>query len=477
MELLFEISKSGRRGTTLPQTINKYTVPTSLVRQKAPRLPEVAEVDLVRHYIKLSQNIYSVDTGFYPLGSCTMKYNPRLNNDLAVLFNNLHPYQSAESVQGSLQAIQELEDSLAQLTGMDAISLQPAAGAQGELTSLLMIKAYHQDRGDYTRTKVIVPDSAHGTNPASGAMAGYDIITLPSNEKGAVDVMKLKELMDDTVAALMLTNPNTVGIFDENILEITDIVHQRGGLVYYDGANLNAIMGRCRPKDMGFDVVHLNLHKTFSTPHGGGGPGSGPIGCTTALSPFLPKPTLDSKTLTWNYDLPKSIGKMRTFYGNFQVYIRALAYIKMLGRDGLKQASENAVLNANYMMHKLKDTFLIPFGKEGCMHEFVLSLTDYKDKYGVNAKDFSKALLDYNIHPPTMYFPLIVPEALMVEPTETESKETLDKAIAVFKEIAAQSKENPEAVLASPKTTIIKRVDEVKAARNPILRYQFKEEE
>lgn len=476
-KLIFEKSVAERRCVELPKSdINSYKLADKFKRKELALLPEIAEVDLVRHYIGLSKKAFGVDNGFYPLGSCTMKYNPRINEDTASLYNKIHPYQDNDSIQGVLHAMKTLEEALEEITGMDAISLQPAAGAHGEFTSMLMIKAYHESKSDTKRTKVIIPDSAHGTNPASAAMVGYQTVSVKSDEHGNVDLEELKTLVNDETAALMLTNPNTLGLFDHNILEITKLLHDNGGLVYYDGANLNAIMGICRPKDMGFDVVHLNLHKTFSTPHGAGGPGSGPIGCVEKLIPFMPKPQVKEKDGVYHldYDSSSSIGRIRSFYGNFAVYMKALTYIMILGSDGLKDASENAVLNANYMMEKLKDIYDIPYHKEGCMHEFVMSLENLKREYDVSAKDVAKALLDYGIHPPTMYFPLIVHEALMVEPNETESKETLDNAISVLTQIYEDAKTNPEKLRSAPITTPVGRVDEVMAARNPILRYHFK---
>lgn len=474
-ELIFELSSVNRRTVTFPKNeIQSYSLPSYLERKELPKLPEVAEIDLVRHYIGLSKKAHGVDNGFYPLGSCTMKYNPRINEDVASLFENIHPLQPTYSIQGCLKAMHTLEKSLCEITGMDAMTLQPAAGAHGEFTGLQLIKAYHVHNKDEKRTICIIPDSAHGTNPASASMAGFKTVSVVSNAEGGVDIDALKKLCNEETAALMLTNPNTLGIFDPNILEITKIVHDAGGLIYYDGANLNAIMGMARPKDMGFDVVHLNLHKTFSTPHGAGGPGSGPVGCVSLLEPFLPKPVIEYKKNFYDlsYDRPLSIGQIKNFYGNFKVYMKALNYILMLGKTGLKEASQNAVLNSCYMMEKLKDIYDIPY--QNCMHEFVMSLEHIKDNYTVTAKDVAKALLDYGIHPPTMYFPLIIHEALMVEPNETESKETLDHAIAVFREIYDNIVHHPELILQAPITTPVGRLDEVMAARNPILRYNFK---
>lgn len=473
-QLIFERSTKGRRGTEfevcdvpLVQFDETYT------RQVKPRLAEVGEVDIVRHYMDLSRKSFGVDNGFYPLGSCTMKYNPKLNEAVASLegFTQLHPLAPKHAILGALELMHNLDVSLQEITGMDAITLQPAAGAQGEFTGLLMIEAYHASNNDQKRTKVIVPDSAHGTNPASANMAGYSVVSVQSNAQGGVDLEALKEVLDDEVAALMLTNPNTLGLFDPNILTISKMVHDVGGLLYYDGANLNAIMGIARPGDMGFDVIHLNLHKTFSTPHGGGGPGSGPVGCKNFLKPFLPVGSLQDD-LNFIEENPNSIGRLRSFYGNFLVNVRAYTYILTLGNDGLKEASEIAVLNANYMMEKLKDHFVVAY-PQTCMHEFVLSLDNIKKDTGVSAKDFCKALLDYNMHPPTMYFPLIVHEALMIEPTETESKDTMDAFIEVLIALKEKAYKDPQLLLDAPFNTVVKRVDDVQAARHPILTYPF----
>ena len=407
-----------------------------------------------------------------------MKYNPKVNEEAAALpgFQKIHPLQPESTVQGALEVLCTAEQLLCEITGMDNMTFQPAAGAHGELTGLLLIKAYHAARGDTKRTKIIVPDSAHGTNPASAAMAGFHVVSVPSYEDGCVNVEKLREAVGDDTAGLMLTNPNTVGLFDKNILEITKIIHEAGGLCYYDGANLNAVMGIVRPGDMGFDVVHLNLHKTFSTPHGGGGPGAGPVGCKKILTPFLPSPMAVKAEDGYHldYDRPQSIGSVKDFYGNFLVVVRALTYILTLGKEGIPEAAQNAVLNCNYLMSQLKDVYDMAFDT-GCMHEFVMTLSRMKKEHGVSAMDIAKALLDNGIHPPTMYFPLIVEEALMVEPTETESKETLDEAVAVLHKIYQEAVSNPEALHEAPLTTPVRRLDEVGAARNPRLRYQFAE--
>jgi len=471
-KLIFERSVKNRRGITLPEfDCPEVVLDYETTRASSPRLAQVAEVDVVRHYMELSRFAFGVDNGFYPLGSCTMKYNPKLNETTASLegFNSIHPTQDPSTVKGAMSLLSNLGASLCEITGMDGFTLQPSAGAHGEFTGLLLIHAYHSDRKDLKRTKVIVPDSAHGTNPASANMAGYSIINVPSNPLGGVDVEALKAVLNDEVAALMLTNPNTLGLFDPNIEEIAALVHKAGGLLYYDGANLNAIMGEVRPGDMGFDVVHLNLHKTFSTPHGGGGPGSGPVGVKKHLMPYLPKGTIIDEHFVEN---TKTIGRVRSYYGNFLVNVRAYTYILSLGSNGLKEASEMAVLNANYMMSQLKDQFTVAYPGP-CMHEFVLSLQDLKDKTGISAKDICKGLLDYKVHPPTMYFPLIVHEALMIEPTETESKETMDEFIKILIDLKEKASTDPDYLKNAPYTTPIKRVDDVLAARHPVLKYEM----
>ena len=479
MKLLFERSRPGRGNDLLPPCDVPVTqFDPSLLRGAPLRLPEIAEVDLGRHYTELAKQTHGVNDGFYPLGSCTMKYNPRVNEEAAAQpgFTQLHPLQPVETVQGALEVLATAERLLCEITGMDGMSFQPAAGAHGEYTGLLLIRKYHQSRGDAARTKILVPDAAHGTNPASAAMAGFHVVSVPSYEDGCVNVEKLREAVGDDTAGLMLTNPNTVGLFDKNILEITKIIHEAGGLCYYDGANLNAVMGIVRPGDMGFDVVHLNLHKTFSTPHGGGGPGAGPVGCKKILTPFLPSPMAVKAEDGYHldYDRPQSIGSVKDFYGNFLVVVRALTYILTLGKEGIPEAAQNAVLNCNYLMSQLKDVYDMAFDT-GCMHEFVMTLSRMKKEHGVSAMDIAKALLDNGIPPPTMYFPLIVEEALMVEPTETESKETLDEAVAVLHKIYQEAVSNPEALHEAPLTTPVRRLDEVGAARNPRLRYQFAE--
>lgn len=462
MKLIFEKGTPGRHCHLLPDC----DVPVHEIgigRERKLNLPELSENEISRHYTGLAGRAHGVNDGFYPLGSCTMKYNPKVNEEAASLegFTGIHPLQPEHTVQGALRVFGLAEKYLCEITGMEAMTFQPAAGAHGEFTGLLLMKAYHHFRGDEKRTKIIVPDSAHGTNPASATMAGYSVVSIPSREDGCVDLDKLKEAVGEDTAGLMLTNPNTVGLFDKNILEITRIVHEAGGLCYYDGANLNAVMGIVRPGDMGFDVIHLNLHKTFSTPHGGGGPGSGPVGCKKFLRPFLPG---------FMVKAPESIGRVKMFYGNFGVVVKALSYIMTLGREGIPEASSNAVLNANYMMNKLSDLYKMAYN-ETCMHEFVMTLEDLKHDINVSAMDIAKALLDYGIHPPTMYFPLIVHEALMVEPTETESRETLDQAIEVFRNIYEAAKADPESLHQAPVKTAVRRLDEVTAARRPVLRY------
>ena len=477
MKLLFERSHPGRRCTILPACdVPTCEIDPALCREQAPHLPQMSENELSRHYTELAKQTYGVNDGFYPLGSCTMKYNPKVNDQIAALpgFASIHPLQPEETVQGCLEALDLAAQYLCEITGMDDMTFQPAAGAHGELTGLMLIKKYHQENGHEGRVNILVPDSAHGTNPASATMAGFHVVSIPSLPNGCVDIEALRQAADEHTAGLMLTNPNTVGLFDPNIAEITEIVHKAGGLCYYDGANLNAIMGIVRPGDTGFDVVHLNLHKTFSTPHGGGGPGSGAVGCKDFLKPFLPSPTLthDESGYHLHRDNPQSIGAVKSFYGNFLVVVRALCYLLSLGKEGVPEASQNAVLNCNYMMSHLKDLYDIAFDT-GCMHEFVMTLENLKKEKGVTAMDIAKALLDNGIHPPTTYFPLIVEEALMVEPTETETRETLDHAIEVFRSIYIQAQEHPEQMHELPLHTPVRRLDEVGAARNPRLRYTF----
>ncbi len=477
--LIFEKSRPGRRGVRFlsPESLDGFQIeehlPRELIRTTPLGLPEVAENDVVRHYTELSTLNYGVDTGFYPLGSCTMKYNPKVNDWAASLpgFADVHPLQPDTTVQGLLKLLQSLEDGLKEISGMDAVSLQPAAGAHGELTGILMIKAYLRDQGE-ERTTILVPDSAHGTNPATAAMAGFEVRVVPSNARGGVDVDALRNMVDHTTAGLMLTNPNTLGLFEEDILTIADIVHQAGGLLYYDGANANAIMGRVRPGDMGFDVVHLNLHKTFSTPHGGGGPGSGPVGVTRRLEPYIPYPRLrqGDDGLYWDYTPGKSIGKVRSYFGNVGVLVRAYAYLRSHGQEGLKAVSETAVLNANYLSKRLADHYRTPYDRT-VKHEFVLSLTGQKSR-GARALDVAKRIIDYGFYPPTVYFPLVVDEALMVEPTETESKETLDRFVEAMETIDREIDQQPEVLHEAPHHTVVRRFDEAEAARHPILTWQ-----
>jgi len=477
--LIFELSRAGRTAYSLPKldvpAVDPASVlPKSLVRQEAPDLPEVSEVDVVRHFTRMSQRNHGVDIDFYPLGSCTMKYNPKINEEVVAFpgFAAIHPYEPEELVQGALELMYRTEKFLCAIGGVDRVTLQPAAGAHGEFTGISIIRAYHESRGHH-KTKVIVPDSAHGTNPATAAMAGYEVVQVNSDARGGIDLESLRSVVDDQVAALMLTNPNTLGLFDENIHEIAKIVHDAGGLLYYDGANANAIMGIARPGDAGFDVVHFNLHKTFSTPHGGGGPGSGPVGVKRELVPFLPVPTVefDGQKYYFDYDRPSSIGKVKSFYGNFGVVVKAYAYMREMGADGLRKVSEDAVLNANYLQAALKKYYYLQYDRL-CKHEFVLSGKWQKEKYGVKTLDIAKRLLDYGVHPPTVYFPLIVDEALMIEPTETESKETLDRFIAAMKEIAEEAEKNPDYVKTAPHDTPVRRLDETLAARKPVLRWR-----
>ena len=473
MQLIFEKGAPGRHLSLLPGC-DVPEVTLSHPRKAELELPEVSETEVTRHYTALCKQVHGVNDGFYPLGSCTMKYNPKINEDMAALpgFTAIHPLQGEETVQGCLAVYGQAADLLEEVTGMDAMTFQPAAGAHGEFTGLLLIKAYHHHRGDTGRTKILVPDSAHGTNPASAAMVGYTVVNIPSTPDGCVDVEALRSAAGPDTAGLMLTNPNTLGIFEKHILEITKIVHDAGGLCYYDGANLNAVMGIVRPGDMGFDVVHLNLHKTFSTPHGGGGPGAGAVGCKDFLMPFLPSPIVEKGEDGYHLVKPEhSIGRVKDFYGNFTVVVKALTYLLTLGKEGIPEAAENAVLNANYMMHRLREKYAMACG-ERCMHEFVMDLSKLKEETGVSAMDIAKGLLDHGIHPPTMYFPLIIHEALMAEPTETESRETIDEACDVFLTLWELAHTDPQALHDAPKTTPVGRLDEVGAARNPVLRYE-----
>ena len=474
MKLIFQQGAEGHGLHLLPACdVPEYTL---AAERTAPfRLPQVSENELTRHYTALCKQIHGVNDGFYPLGSCTMKYNPKIDEDMAALpgFTQLHPLQPVESAQGALEALHTLGSELGEVFGMDAVTFQPAAGAHGEFTGVLLIKAYHTDRGDTARTKIIVPDSAHGTNPATAAMCGYQVVNIASNDKGGVDLDALRAAVGPDTAGLMLTNPNTVGLFDPNILEITKIVHNAGGLCYYDGANLNAVMGVVRPGDMGFDCIHSNLHKTFATPHGGGGPGAGAVGCKEFLRKYMPGPLVVEKDGRFDFDYPeKSIGRVRMFYGNFDVCIKALTYVLTLGREGIPEAAKNAVLNANYMMACLKDKFDMAYD-EICMHEFVMNLSRLHKETGVSALDIAKGMLDFDLHPPTMYFPLIVHEALMVEPCETESKQLMDEVCEIYCKLYDMAYTDPEALHTAPHKTPIRRLDEVGAARNPVLHYQF----
>ncbi|MBC3060328.1 aminomethyl-transferring glycine dehydrogenase subunit GcvPB [Staphylococcus hominis] len=477
--LIFERSREGRYAYSLPQSDIKTDSVESIlddkfIRKNKAEFPEVTELDLVRHYTELSNKNFGVDSGFYPLGSCTMKYNPKINEKVARIsgFAESHPLQEEEQIQGSLEIIYSLQEELKEITGMDEVTLQPAAGAHGEWTALMIFKAYHIKNGEGHRNEVIVPDSAHGTNPASASFAGFKSVTVKSNERGEVDIEDLKRVVNENTAAIMLTNPNTLGIFEKNIMDIREIVHEAGGLLYYDGANLNAIMDKVRPGDMGFDAVHLNLHKTFTGPHGGGGPGSGPVGVKKELASYLPKPMVikDGDTFKYDNDIENSIGRVKPFYGNFGIYLRAYTYIRTMGAQGLKEVSEAAVLNANYIKARLKDRYEIPY-EQYCKHEFVLSGSKQKE-YGVRTLDMAKRLLDFGVHPPTIYFPLNVEEGMMIEPTETESKETLDYFIDAMLQIADEVESDPDKVLEAPHTTIIDRLDETTAARKPILKFE-----
>lgn len=472
MKTIFEKS-NGVEGIGFGECKLGDHLPQALLRKEAVGLPQLSELEVMRHYKELSDRNFCIEKGFYPLGSCTMKYNPKVNELLASLegFVHLHPLQDDEDAQGALELMYNLQEELKKITGMDAVTLQPAAGAHGELTGMMVIKKYFEVKGETNRKKVIVPDSAHGTNPASAKMCGFDIVEVKSNSKGQVDIEALKSLLDKDVAAIMMTNPNTLGIFEENVLEISKLMHDNGSLLYYDGANFNAIMGWTNPALMGFDVVHLNLHKTFATPHGGGGPGAGPVGVKSFLKEFLPVPSIefDGNKYYRNYNVEHTIGQVRSFYGNFGVLVRAYAYILMMGKN-LKLASADAVLNANYIKEKLKGVYELPYD-EPCMHEFVLS-GEKQHHQGVSTLGIAKRLMDSNCHPPTVYFPLIVHEAIMIEPTESESKEVLDGFIDTMLKIAKEIEENPEEVLKSPQTTPIKKVDETLAARHPDLTYK-----
>jgi glycine dehydrogenase subunit 2 len=487
-QTIFEKSREGRRAFTpprldVPEVSIDELLPASARRSDPAQLPEMAEPEIVRHYNGLSKKNFDLDTGFYPLGSCTMKYNPKLHERVAALpgHSRLHPAQDPEFAQGALELMYRLQGALAEVSGLPHVSLQPSAGSHGELAGLLLARAYHEDRGEH-RHKVLTPDTAHGTNPATVTMAGYEVVKLGTDAAGGVDLDDLRANIDDDVACLMLTNPNTLGVFDQNIEEIAKIVHGAGGVLYYDGANLNAVMGRSRPGDMGFDIVHFNLHKTFTQPHGGGGPGSGPIAVSDRIEPFLPRPQVvelapengAGARYDLDYDRPKSIGRLRGWQGNFGVFVRSYAYICSLGGDGLTEASETAVLNANYLRALLADPEVaeyLPIAFDRlCMHEFVLSGKGAKDKLGIKTLDIAKRMLDFDVHPPTVYFPLLVDEALMVEPTETETRETLDGFAAIVKQILAEAKDDPEIARNAPYTTPVRRLDEGAAARRPVVR-------
>src|SRR5215211_4083548 len=477
--MIYELSRAGRRAVRVPApNVPEAPLPASLCRDSLA-WPEVSEIDVIRHYTRLSQKNNAIDINFYPLGSCTMKYNPKINEAVARYagFAQIHPAQTEETVQGALELMFDLQEMLGEISGFNAVSIQPAAGAHGELAGVLIARAYHHDRGDAQRTKILVPDSAHGTNPATAAMAGFDVVTVPSDSRGNVDLEKLRELAGPDTAALMITNPNTLGLWDEHIQEVVAIVHSVGGLVYNDGANFNAILGIARPGDLGIDIMHFNLHKTFSTPHGGGGPGSGPVGVRQDLAKFLPGPRVrrvEEEDGEERYELfqpEESIGRLHAFHGNFGMFVRAYTYIRMHGAAGLRQVSEDAVLAANYIRASLRDLYDQPFGNRTCMHETVFSATRQKAQ-GVRALDIAKRILDFGIHPPTVYFPLVVPEALMIEPTETESIESLDHFIGVMRQIAQEAAETPELVQQAPHATEYKRLDEVAANRTLNLRWR-----
>lgn len=477
-KLIFELSRPGRVGYELPE--NKYVsdgmsaIPADLLRKTPLELPEVSELDVVRHYTNLSNKNFGVDTGFYPLGSCTMKYNPKINEELAAMpaFANLHPLQNTETAQGALELYWNLQHALSELAGFEEFTLNPFAGAHGELTGLMVMRSYHMARGDHKRTKVIVPDSAHGTNPASAMVSGLQVVEVKSRPNGSIDIEDLKPLLNDEIAGIMMTNPNTLGMFETEIVEIAKLVHEAGGLLYYDGANFNPLLGKVRPGDMGFDIMHINLHKTFSTPHGGGGPGSGPVGVAKHLVQFLPNPhvkkSADGKFYVENTD--DALGRVSAFFGNFGVMMKAYAYILSLGKNGIREVGPMATLNANYIKESLKDDYLLPI-EGACKHEFVFD--GLKDKStGVTTLNVAKRLLDYGFHAPTIYFPLLFHESMMIEPTETESKETLDEFIDVMHIVAKEAAEEPDTVKNSPLTTIVRKLDETTAAKSPILNYK-----
>ncbi|HEU0335708.1 MAG TPA: aminomethyl-transferring glycine dehydrogenase subunit GcvPB [Gaiellaceae bacterium] len=479
MELIFERSRPGRRAGRVPRPdLPVPEVPEALRRRRPPRLPEVSEPELVRHVTALADRNFGIDTGFYPLGSCTMKHNPRVNERLAALpgFRDLHPLQEDEGAQGALELMWRLEQYLTEVAGLPAVTLQPAAGSQGELTGLMLMRAYFADRGEAEqRDTIVTADTAHGTNPASVTMAGYRLEKVATDERGNLDLADLRQKVDERTAGLMLTNPSTLGLFDEGIEEVAAIFHDRGALLYYDGANLNAVVGRSRPGDMGFDIVHYNLHKTFSQPHGGGGPGGGPVAVREILEPFLPAPVVvrEGETFRLEHDRPRSIGRVRGFAGPFGVFVRSYAFMRAYGPE-LREMSDVAVLNANYLLARLRDAYELPYDRH-CMHEFVLSARALKREHGVTALDVAKRLMDFGIHPPTIYFPLVVPEALMIEPTETEPKERLDAFVEAMRRIAREAAEEPELLREAPHTRPVTRLDEVGAAKNPVVRHDFGE--
>ncbi len=479
MKLIYERSQAGRRAGRLPKyDLPRAEIPAHLRRVAPPRLPEIAEPELVRHFTALSDRNFGIDTGFYPLGSCTMKHNPRVNERVVQLpgFRDLHPYQEDDGAQGALELMWNLQEILGEVAGLPAVSLQPAAGSQGELTGLMLMRAYFEDRGEGAqRDTIITADTAHGTNPASVTMAGFKLEKVETDARGNLDLTDLRAKVNERTAGLMLTNPSTLGLFDEGIVEVARIFHDAGALLYYDGANLNAVCGISRPGDMGFDIVHYNLHKTFSQPHGGGGPGGGPVAVRDIVEPFLPSPTVvrDGDAFRLDHDRPQSIGRVRGFGGPFGVFVRSYAFIRSYG-PGLKEMSETAVLNANYLLARLKDTYELPYERH-CMHEFVLSARNLKRDHGITALDVAKRLMDFDIHPPTVYFPLVVPEALMIEPTETEPKERLDEFVDVMRRIADEAARSPELVKEAPHHRPVRRLDEVRAAKNPVVKYGFEE--
>lgn len=472
--IIYELSAPGREGAALPEC----DVPLTPLPQNARQdldLPQVSEVDVVRHFTRLSQKNYCVDLGIYPLGSCTMKYNPKINEEAVKLpgFAALHPYQDVDDVQGALQLMYELQTMLGEICGLPGVTLQPAAGAQGELTGILIIHAYHQARGETQRKQVLVPDSAHGTNPATSSMSGYQVVQVKSDARGNVDLDELRKLAGPETVGLMITNPNTLGLFEEHIREVCQVIHDAGGLVYGDGANLNALVGIVKPGDLGIDILHSNLHKTFSVPHGGGGPGAGAVMVRKDLAQFLPGPIVVKKGKRYEFAMPrKSIGRVKSFYGNFLALVRAYVYLRSIGKENLARVAEDAVINANYLLARLKEVYYAPFGNRVCKHEFVLSGTPFVEKYGVRTLDIAKRIQDYGFYPPTIYFPLTVPECLMIEPTETQSKESLDEFADALLQIAEEARTNPDVLKHAPHTAPVTRLDEVKAAREPVLRYK-----